>query len=331
MSSQPSYSQFGAAFTPSQRKTFDELLAIGGIRPIAPDGLVDDLASIITSGTQGALERWTEKNLWIGKSQVSSVRRCEGQTLAEAGMVRTKSLHPTTAVGIVSHRAIQIAHTHPGRPIKSYVEAAIEGSLAESEFGEFWQTADLSGQSDLLTTSISKVASFLDSWPPLSPAWTPRFEESVQARLGKLTLSARVDLTIGRPRPGGQQTMLLCDLKSSGLSEHHEDEASFYALVATLRHGVPPWRSVVYSLASGDYTEPDITPKRLLETAEIVADAVVRYVDVLTEAREPVLTPDRHCAWCPAKSTCPVSGLSSTPDVVSFPESLEVDPFEVLF
>jgi hypothetical protein len=63
---------------------------------------------------------------------------------------------------------------------------------------------------------------------------------------------------------------------------------------------------VVYSLASGEYTDPDVTPARLLDTAAVVVDAVVRYVDVLTEAREPVLTPERYCLWCPAKDTCPV-------------------------
>jgi hypothetical protein len=261
---------------------------------------------LIKEGTSEALARWTERSLWIGKSQISTVRRCEGQTLAEATAPRRMGLHPSTAVGIVSHRAIQIAHTHPGLPIKAYVDEAVAGARNETAFGEFWEQAGLSGQSDLLTTSISKVAAFLDSWPLLSPAWTPRFEESIQARLGKLTLSTRVDLVIGRPRSNGQQTMLLCDLKSGAIADYHQDEASFYALVATLRNGVPPWRSVVYSLASGEYTDPDVTPARLLDTAAVVVDAVVRYVDVLTEAREPVLTPERYCLWCPAKDTCPV-------------------------
>jgi hypothetical protein len=301
-----------AAFTPSQRKTFDELLAVGGTRPTAPEDLSGKLADIITAGTVGALSRWTERSLWMGKSQISTVMRCEGQTLAEAGVIRDKTMHPATAVGIVSHRAIQIAHTHPGEPILAYVEAAINGAREEDAFSEFWDSSSLSAQSDLVTSSISKVASFLDSWPPLSPAWTPRFEESVQARLGKLTLSARIDLTIGRPRAGGLQTMLLCDLKSGGLNDDHEGEASFYALVATLRNGVPPWRSIVYSLASGEYTVPDVTPERLVATAELVVEAVGRYVDVLTEAREPTLTPDRYCAWCPARTTCAASEFRIT-------------------
>jgi hypothetical protein len=323
--------QLTTAFTPSQRKTFDSLLEIGGDRPVAPEGLVGELERMLVEGTADALSRWTEKTLWMGKSHISTVRNCEGLTLAEASQVRTRGLHSATAIGIVAHRAIQIAHTHPNLPVGSYVDSAIAGSMSEGDFTTFWETSDVSAQSDLITAAVSKVASFLDSWPPLAPAWTPRFEESVQARLGKLVLSARVDLTVGRPRTGGRQTMMLVDLKSSGISDHHEDEASFYALVSALRHGVPPWRSFVYSLASGDYTDPDVTPSRLLATADMVIDAANRYVAVLTDERPPVLTGGTFCRWCPVSGECPSSeaGMArATPvAITAAPTTETVDPF----
>jgi hypothetical protein len=143
----------------------------------------------------------------------------------------------------------------------------------------------------------------------LEEVWSPRFEDPISARIGRLTLSSRADLVLGRPRADLRQTLLLVDLKSGNLNEDHADEAQFYALVATLRHRVAPWRSVVYSLASGDYTEPDVTEASLFAIADKVITAVNNMVDALTETRPAALNPGEHCRWCPARDLCPVSAV----------------------
>lgn len=291
--------------TPHQLRTFNELLAVGGGRPVFPSGLAEELAARLRVRTDPAVAAWTERSLWVSKANLSTTHRCEGQLLAESSAPRAvKSLHPATAVGIVTHRAIQIAHTHPGRAVPTYVNAALVGATQETEFGQFWQEADIGVQSDLTMQMVSRVTAFLDSWPPLAPGWTPRFEESMQAKLGRLTIGARVDLVLGRPLADGRQTMLLCDLKSGALQPYHEQEAMLYALVSTLRWGVAPFRSIVYSLASGTYTDPDVTPARLLEAADWVALGVERLVAVRTERSAPELRPGVHCNWCPARKTC---------------------------
>jgi hypothetical protein len=291
--------------TPSQVDTFDRLLALGAERPMAPAGLVDELRAKIEQGTSAALDRWTERSLWLGKSQLTQALRCEGQTLAEASSPRARGLHPATAVGIVSHRAVQMASTHPGLAPLHYVEQGIAAALAEDGFREFWTQAPLAEQSDLTMQMVSRTTAFLDSWPPLDPSWSWRFEEPCQAKVGSLTLGARIDLVLGRPRGDGRQTMLLCDLKTGSLSDHHITEADFYALVATLRYGVPPFRSTVYSLASGTWTDPDIDAIRLHRAADQVVQATNSIVDVLTSARRPELTGGMWCRWCPARDTCP--------------------------
>lgn len=297
----------GPQLTASQVRTFNELLAVGGERPVTPPGLAAELAELIATGTRATVERWTEPRLWLSKSLLVTALRCEGQLVAEASGTRRAGMHPATAVGIVSHRAIQIAHTHVGRPVADYVHAALNAACGEQAFAEFWDAADVGAQSDLLMQMVSKVTSFLDSWPPLNASWTPRFEEPIQARVGNLVLSCRADLVLGRPRPDGRQTMFLADLKSSGLSDHHFDEAMFYALVSTLRHGCAPFRSTVYSLASGDWTDPDVTADRLRAAAEKVVTAVEKITSVLTEARPAELRGGRWCSWCPAKADCPAS------------------------
>ncbi len=222
-------------------------------------------------------------------------------------------MHPTTLVGIVVHRAVQLMHTHPGMLPGVCVDHALEAALSsERAVAAAWEAATVSEQSDMLTRAASMVASWTTSWPALDPAWLPRFEESVQARIGSLVLSGRIDLVLGRPRADLTQSMFLADIKSGGLSDHHNDEAAFYALVATLRNGVAPWRSCVFSLASGEWTDPTVDEDVLWAAAEGVVRAVKAVVAVRGGRREPETTPGHWCSWCPSAATCPAA---HAPDV----------------
>lgn len=304
------------AFTAAQEVTFTQLLAVGGERPFAPVGLVEELRSSIESGTADALSHWTEKSFWLTKGQLFSALRCEEAFRADRETPRPTGKHPSTAVGDVTHRAIQLAHTHPSRPVAEYVRYAIASLRGSDEaFDEFYTNTDMATQSDVVMQATSRLTAFLDAWPQLADDWSPRFEETVQAKVGALTLSSRVDLVLGRPRTNGQQTMFIADWKSGGLRDHHEDEAMFYALVSTLRHGIPPFRSTVYSLASATFTDPDVTAEKLRAAAAQVVTGVNSMVDVLTERRAPQLTPGSHCTYCPLRKTCPgaatVEGLAA--------------------
>jgi hypothetical protein len=293
--------------TPRQVRTLDELLAIGAERPAADPNLLSEVTARMELAVSAALERWTERSLYMTKGQYLSVLRCEGELLAQANQQRSGT-SPAMVVGTIAHRAVQLSYTHPFRPVSEYVRQSVVGARsADATLDEWWAKLPVSEQSDMLMQITSKVTNFLDDFPPLDPSWSPRFEEPIVAKIGKLTMASRADLLIGRPRGDLKQTMLLIDLKSGALKEEHADEARFYALVSTLRHGVPPWRSLVYSLASGEYTEPDISAEILLETAEKVGAAVNAMVDVLTERRTPTLTPGPHCRWCPAREHCSVA------------------------
>lgn len=297
------------ALTPRQVRVLDELLAIGADRPVCPPELVDELRSRLGDAVKPALERWTERSLYLNKGQYLTALRCEGQLQADAASPRT-GMSAAAVAGTVTHRAVQLSYTHPLRPITEYVRQGVVGSRASDQvLDEWWSKLPAAEQSDLLVQITSKVTNFLDDFPPLDPSWNPRFEEPMVAKVGKLTLSSRADLVIGRPRGDLRQTMLLIDLKSGSLRDEHEHEAQFYALVAALRHEVAPWRSVVYSLASGEYTEPDITPEILIDTADRVGEMVRNLVAVMTEERPGSLTPGQHCRYCPARSTCPVASL----------------------
>ena len=57
--------------------------------------------------------------------------------------------------------------------------------------------------------------------------------------------SARPDLAFGRPT-GPDARSLLIDFKTGGRHGAHVDDLRFYALVFTLRWGVPPWRVATF-------------------------------------------------------------------------------------
>jgi len=181
--------------------------------------------------------------------------------------------------------------------VAEYVQAAVPACRrADPAFEAFWAAADMAAQSDLVMSATSRVTALLDSWPAIQPAWEPRFEEPFQAKVAGVTLSVRADLVLGRPRATGQQTMVVVDWKSGALRDHHTFEARLHALVATLSFGVPPFRSLVYSLTSGEYTSPPVDAPTLQETVDQVAGAVTAVVDLLTSRRPPRV----HCgqSWC---------------------------------
>lgn len=296
--------------TPRQIRVLDDLIALGATRPVAPPELVDEVRSRIQAGTQGALARWTERSLYVTKSQVLTALRCEGQLVANTSEPRSATTG-AMVMGTIAHLAIQLSYTHPDRTVHEYVKQAVLASRKSDEaLNNWWLDADPAEQSALVVQLTSRVTNFLDDFPPIKDSWNPRFEEPTVAKVGRLTLSCRPDLVLGRPRGDNKQTLLLMDFKSGDIKDEHTDEARLYALAAALRHGVPPWRSTVYSLASGDYTEPDITPDVLLDTADKLVTAVNSMVDALTETRSPTLAPGPHCRFCPAKTMCAASSTA---------------------
>lgn len=302
-------SAHSSALTPSQVRILDDLLAIGAPRPSCSAGIASDMTERISSRLDPYRAAWTESSFFLSKSTFLDHARCEGMALARAAE-RTQVPTGPLLRGKAAHRAIQMSYTHPHVSPDGAVRAALSSICDEDEDSRsWWDGASPAEQSDTIVGATSVVVNFLDDFPPLDPSWSPRFEEPISARAGILRLSVRADLTLGRPRGDGRQTMLLIDFKSGALNESHTLEASFYALVATLRHGVAPWRSVVFSLADGSYTDPDVDERRLLDTADLVSGVAARHMALMLEQDSPVLAPGPHCRFCPSRYSCPSSSL----------------------
>jgi hypothetical protein len=127
---------------------------------------------------------------------------------------------------------------------------------------------------------------------------------------GSLVVSGKVDLCIGRPdqtQPMRAQRLLI-DLKTGGAYAEHAEDNRVYALLHTLRFGVPPYRVASFFLEGGTWQAEDVHEELLFHAADRVI-ATARSAAALRAGREPALTPGRWCAWCPRVEVCPSADL----------------------
>ena len=75
----------------------------------------------------------------------------------------------------------------------------------------------------------------------------------------------------------------------------------FYALLLTLRFGVPPYRVASLFLDSGEWQSEEVSEETLLHAADRVV-AAARTAGAVLAGREPRLTPGAWCGWCPGPS-----------------------------
>jgi hypothetical protein len=152
---------------------------------------------------------------------------------------------------------------------------------------------------------------FEGSFPPLRELrqdLAPIAELSMKAELlgGDLVVSGKVDLVLGRPDRAEpmRATRLLIDLKTGGAYPEHAEDNRFYALIHTLRFGVPPYRVASFFLEGGTWQAEDVTEQLLMHAVDRVIGAA-RSASALLAGRRPELTPGRWCSWCPRAHECP--------------------------
>ena len=99
---------------------------------------------------------------------------------------------------------------------------------------------------------------------------------------------------------------MLVDLKTGGFAPTHVDDLRFYALVETIKVGVPPRKVATSYLESGSLVAEDVTEPMLATAAARVVDAVNRWLELRAGRVEPVAKPSTACRWCPVLDKCDV-------------------------
>jgi hypothetical protein len=298
--------------TDPQRRTLEQLIGTGD-RPLFPPDLPQRLRDRIEEATRG-LD--ASRVVWLGKERLNDLDRCEGTFWSKLIGEGPPFEHSrATAVGVVQHRAIEVvvgARDDVG-PHEASELAAERTAEREDRFAEYWRDLDRHERDDILMEVTRRTALFEGSFPPLRPLrrdLAPITELPIKVELlgGALVVSGKVDLCLGVPdrTQPMRATRLLIDLKTGGAYPEHVQDNRAYALLHTLRFGVPPYRVASYFLEGGTWQSEDVHEDLLFHAADRVI-AAARAAASLTAGREPGLTPGRWCAWCPRMAECPVA------------------------
>jgi hypothetical protein len=303
--------------TDPQRRTLEGLIGTGE-RPMFTPDLTQRLRDRIE---QAVRELELAEPLWLGKEKLNDHARCEGKfQAAVAGEAPPFEHTQRSATGVLLHAAIEVeVGSRDGLDPHAIGGVALDRVLErEQRFVEFWRDRSPAEQDEVLMDVVRRVSLFQASFPPLKPLrqqLAPISELRVRAELlgGELVLSGQIDLVLGLPdRLEPSRAMrLVVDLKTGSAYPEFVEDMRFYALLMTLRFGVPPYRAASLFLESGSWQAEDVTEDLLWHAAERVI-AAARTAAAATSHREPELNPGVWCGWCPRAATCPSAELEAS-------------------
>jgi len=298
--------------TDPQRRTLEQLIG-GGARPVFASDLTQRLRDRIESAVRG-LD--LSAQLWLGKERLHDHDRCEGLLQSQLEGEGAAFAHSAkTAGGVLAHRAVEVdMASRELLDAQGAAEIAARRLLAREErFADHWSVLATTEQDEALMEAARRLTLLRASFPPirdLRRALAPVSELRVRAELlgGDLVVSGQIDLVLGLADPAQpmRATRLAIDFKTGDARPEHVEDNRFYALLLTLRFGVPPYRVASYFLESGTWQAEDVTEQTLVPAAARVI-AAARAATAVRTGRPAALTPGRWCAWCPRARACPVA------------------------
>lgn len=301
--------------TDPQRRTLDQLIGTGE-RPTFPADLSQRLRDRIEEAVRGLELRET---LWLGKERLTDLGRCEGKFLSTISGEAPPFEHSAkSAAGVLLHKAVEVeVGSRDPIDVHAIADLAAERLVEREErFAEYWRGLERIDRDDVLMEVVRRMTLFQTTFPPLRELrreLTPVAELQLRAELlgGALVLSGRIDLVLGAPDrlEPRRATRLAIDLKTGGAYPEHPEDLRYYALLMTLRFGVPPYRVASLFLESGEWQAEDVGEPALQRAADRVI-AATRAAAGLWNGRDPELTPGVYCGWCPRAETCPAAQIS---------------------
>lgn len=240
------------------------------------------------------------ETLYISKYHLNLVMRCEKQFLSDRKEQFEWSV--PTARGTISHKAIELSAfwNQPRVDPLTLVDEAIDRSKEGSDgLGKWLRNLSEGDVAQLRGDVNNRVASFLETWPPLETQWRPMLEAPVRVDLanGNIILSGKVDLSLGRPL-GSTAGKVIVDFKTGNFYPAHREDVRFYALLETIRIGVPPRLVATYYLDRAEFSSEVISEQVLEASLNRVVDGMTKMIEILYQNREPELCSWERCSWC---------------------------------
>ena len=292
--------------TPTQERVLTELMGRGQPRPDFDSGLALRLRDELETTLADVADGLGDQQLAVTKRALSQVHTCERHHLGEEEAGFEWSV--ATATGAVAHKAIELSATlRPPAPPEHLVDVALDRLAADHDRGPgAWLAAAAPVDvAELRGAALDRLLKFADEFPPLKLSWRPRLESSLSTALcaDRIWLRGRVDLALGRPT-GTTAGVLILDFKTGRPGRAGVDDLRFYALLETLRAGVPPFRVASWYLDSGQCHAEDVTEDVLASAARRVADGARALYELRVEGRPPTIAPGPACGYCRQRDAC---------------------------
>jgi hypothetical protein len=291
---------------PAQNRVVVGLMAMGRPRPRFDPDLGGALRNRLEQALAPVAEDLGDEQLWVRKHDLARVHACEGHFLADKDVF---GWNARTATGTVVHKALELSvsgrgDAHPLDLVDHAMETLAADDHARSP-SPYLRSAPELDLAELRARANEVVAKFLECWPPLLPAWSPRTETGIGAELcaGRVVLWGKVDLALGRAA-GNEARVLLVDRKTGRSHGGHADDLRFYALVQTLRVGVPPFRVASYYLDTATFHAEDVTTEVLEISVRRVVDGVGKIARLRHPGAAATLSAGPACGFCAAREAC---------------------------
>jgi PD-(D/E)XK nuclease superfamily len=272
----------------------------GALASPAGDAVLAEIEAELESATRAAalVGGWSADDpLRLSKTVVMWLLRCPRRALTPSEAGSTDEL----VAGVCVDAAAKLATLAPQRrptldDALAYLAAAGDTTVAD----HLADPGDVAH--DLRADIVARIARLADAWPVVDPAWWPRVEEPVRARLagGAVLVSGRLDLLLGGP-PTGRPAVVV-EVKGGRWHDRMRADGHLYALLVALRDGRAP-AAVVTVVADGTTEVEPIRPAVLATAAERVEEAV-RVAATLAAGEPPAVRPGPHCGHCPVRPDC---------------------------
>jgi hypothetical protein len=302
----------------AQQRTLERLLTPPWELPTHPENLADAMRGRLERDLSVSPAVLQAKKTVFSKNDLSSVLCCEDYHLVNKN---TFEWTPVTARGTLTHKAIQLgafgrlAKEGPGEWVEAAFDYFESGWTRPTELGA-WLERDCTPaqRSELEGEAVDRATKFQQTFPTLVRAWAPRFESPAKAELlgGNVVLRGKFDLalTLRQGQPGSS---VIIDFKTGPVHQSHRDDLRFYALLETMRAGVPPWRVATFDLDSATFVHEDVTDDVLEAALARTVRGVTLCAELWLENRVASRTPGAQCRWCELNQDCSVAWPEGRP------------------
>lgn len=291
--------------SPVQQEVLEQIGAVRESWPEFPAELRYELRGELEKGTAEHVQLLGDDvSIWANKHAIASVHGCEKKFLADREF---PGWSVPLARGSVVHKAIELSINWRGTPIPADLVDESMASLEHSEqnISGFLQELPDADRAQLRSDSVDLVTKFDECWPDLKKQWRPVTESKIRMELfeGRVVLQGKIDLTLGRAE-GLRAGKVLVDLKSGKFQPGHMHDLRYYAMIETVRIGVPPRRIASYYLDQGRFHSEDVTEEMLFSAAQRAIDGINRMIELELDPSDPRVATSPACRWCRVLDTC---------------------------